>query len=269
MIMIRGGGDIASGIALRLYNAGMRVVITELSQPLAVRRLVSFAEAVYTGETIVENVVAHRVRTPSKQEKVLQLLAEHIIPVIVDPEALSAKFLHPIVLVDARMRKKPPEPLEYDAIFNIGLGPGFEAGINCHAAIETNRGHLLGRVIWEGAPQDDTGIPEPVGIYRENRVLRAPTDGHLKVFVDLCDPINDGQVVAEVNGKLVTAKFNGVLRGILHNNSQVRKNQKIGDLDPRGETRYCSLVSDKSLAIGGGVIEAILSQKDIRNELWR
>lgn len=269
MIMIRGGGDLASGVALRLYKAGMRVVITELSQPLAVRRLVSFSEAVYKEETIVENIVAHRVRDPKNYERALSLLAEHIIPVIIDPEALSVKFLNPDVVVDARMRKQPLESFDSGAKLSIGLGPGFVAGQNCHAAIETNRGHLLGRVIWKGATQVDTGIPEPVGIYRENRVLRAPIDGYLIIFADICDLIEEGQVLAEVDGLPITAPFDGVLRGILPNNIMVKENQKIGDLDPRGEPMYCSLVSDKALAVGGGVLEAILSQREIRNELWR
>lgn len=269
MIMIRGGGDLASGVALRLYKAGMRVVITELRQPLAVRRLVSFAEAVYQGETNVENVAARRVNNPNNLEGVLRLLAKHIIPVIIDPMGFSIQSLNPSVIVDARMRKEPPEPLEYGAKLIIGLGPGFVAGQNCNAAIETNRGHLLGRVIWKGAPQIDTGIPESVGNYRENRVLRAPTDGYLRVFADICQLIEEGQVIAEVNGSPIKATFNGVLRGILHDNQPVRENQKIGDLDPRGESLYCSLVSEKALAVGGGVLEAILSREDIRNALWR
>jgi xanthine dehydrogenase accessory factor len=269
MILIRGGGDLASGVALRLYKAGMRVVITELPQPLAVRRLVSFAEAIYVKETEVEGIIARRVSDSSDSLSILQVISKGKIPVIIDPEANSARSLYPIVIIDARMRKLPPEPLKHNARIFIGLGPGFEAGRNCHAVIETNRGHRLGRVIWEGSPQEDTGIPEDIGSQGEDRVLRAPVAGNLITFANLCDKIDAGQIIAEVNGIPVVATFDGVLRGLLHDNFPVTLNLKIGDLDPRGDPQYCSLVSDKSLAVGGGVLEAILSKLEIRNQLWR
>jgi xanthine dehydrogenase accessory factor len=167
------------------------------------------------------------------------------------------------------MRKLPPEALKHTSRLFIGLGPGFEAGKNCHAVIETNRGHRLGRVIWEGLPQVDTGMPEDIGNQDENRVLRAPATGNLITFAEICDQIEVGRKIAEVNGIAVTASFNGVLRGLLHEQFPVNKDQKIGDLDPRCDPQYCTLVSDKSLAIGGGVLEAVLSRSEIRNQLWR
>lgn len=269
MILIRGGGDIASGVALRLFKTGMRVVITELPNPLAVRRLVCFSEAVYSMEIEVEGVTARRISQEADSLSILQVLAKGKIPVIVDPEGNSARTLYPIVIIDARMRKQPPEPFKHNAKLFIGLGPGFVAGKNCHAVIETNRGHKLGRVIWEGPSQEDTGIPEDIGKQDENRVLRAPTTGNLITFANICDEIKEGQKIAEVNGVAITALFTGVLRGLLPDNYLVTKDQKIGDLDPRGDPHFCSLVSDKSLAVGGGVLEAILSRSDIRNQLWR
>jgi xanthine dehydrogenase accessory factor len=269
MIIIRGGGDLASGVALRLYKAGLRVAITELPNPLAVRRLVCFAEAVYSKETEVEGIVARCINEGSDSLSILQVLSKGKIPVIVDPDANCVRSLYPIVIVDARMRKKSPEPLKHNARLFIGLGPGFDAGNNCHAVIETKRGHTLGRVIWEGTPQEDTGIPEHIGTQGENRVLRAPASGNLTTFAEICDIVVAGKKIAEVDGIEINASFGGVLRGILHDNTLVTNDQKIGDIDSRGNPQYCSLVSDKALAVGGGVLEAILSKVEIRNQLWR
>jgi xanthine dehydrogenase accessory factor len=150
----------------------------------------------------------------------------------------------------------------------VGLGPGFIAGKNCHAVIETQRGHLLGRVIWEGEPLGDTGIPEKVQQFAAERVLRSPADGVLEAFMDIGDLVQPEQLVARVNGEPVQAPFKGVLRGLAHAGLHVNKGMKIGDVDPRNDPRYCSLVSDKSLAIGGAVLEAILSQALLRPVLW-
>jgi xanthine dehydrogenase accessory factor len=224
---------------------------------------------VYAKETDVEGVIARRISDGSDSLSVLQVLSKGKIPVIVDPDAECARSLYPIVIIDARMRKQPSEPLKHNARLFIGLGPGFEAGKNCHAVIETNRGHKLGRVIWEGAAQEDTGIPEDIGSQGEDRVLRAPVSGNLITLANICDLIEAGQIIAEVDGEAVIASFRGVLRGLLHDNFSVTKDQKIGDLDPRGNPQFCSLVSDKSLAVGGGVLEAILSKTEIRDQLWR
>jgi len=269
IILIRGGGDLASGVALRLHRVGLSVVIAELPQPLAVRRTVSFAEAIYAGETTIEGVTGRRVEDPGDSLRVLQLLAKGRIPVLVDPQAKSAQLLHPTVIVDGRMTKRPPEPLKHNARLYIGLGPGFIAGESCHAVIETNRGHRLGRVFWQGAAQADTGSPAPVGGHEAQRALRSPADGRVNGLVPIGDQVQAGQMVAEVAGIPVTAPFNGVLRGIIHPHCPVSSGMKIGDVDPRGDATLCSLISDKSLAIGGGVLEAILSQPELRQNLWR
>jgi xanthine dehydrogenase accessory factor len=146
LILIRGGGDLATGVTIRLLRAGLRVVVTELSQPLAVRRTVSFAEAIYSGEFSIEGITARRVDDPSDSLSIFSTLGKQMIPILVDPGCISAKILHPAVIVDGRMIKHPPDPIGYSPALYIGLGPGFEAGLNCQAVIETRRSHTLGRV---------------------------------------------------------------------------------------------------------------------------
>lgn len=265
IVLMRGGGDLASGVAVRLFRAGFQVVITELQQPLAVRRLVSFAEAVYRREITVEEVTASLAEDP---EHARQILSSGQIPVLIDPQAQSRFFFDPKVMVDARMTKRAPDLGMEAAAFVIGLGPGFIASENCHAAVETNRGHRLGRVIWRGALQPDTGLPESVAGQRAERVLRAPADGKLEARAEICDHLECGDLIAEVDGQAIRAPFHGVLRGLLHSGLAVRSGLKVGDLDPRDDPSYCTLVSDKSLAVGGGVLEAILARPDLRPHLW-
>jgi xanthine dehydrogenase accessory factor len=268
IVLIRGGGDLSSGVALRLHRAGLRVVITELAQPLAVRRLVCFGEAVYAGECSVEEVTARRVTDPTDTLRVLQVLSKGHIAVLIDPQGEAIRHLHPHVVVDGRMTKHPAPLIPERVQLIIGLGPGFVAGENCHAVVETNRGHMLGRVIWQGPPEPDTGEPDAVANRRAERVLRAPADGELVAHADICDHLEEGQLVAEVAGQPVHAPFKGVLRGLLHPGVMVARGLKIGDVDPRNDHRFCTLVSDKSLAIGGGVLEAILSRPELRPQLW-
>jgi xanthine dehydrogenase accessory factor len=269
IVIVRGGGDLASGVALRLHRAGFRVVITELPQPLAVRRRVSFAEAIYKGECQVEEVGARMVKDPSDTLRVLQIFAKNQIPVLIDPEGEAVKALHPSVVVDGRMLKKHAELIPSVVKLIIGLGPGFVVGENCHAVVETNRGHMLGRVIWNGEAEANTGIPEGVFEQRSQRVLRAPADGILEAQVEIGDHLEAGQKIAEVAGQAISAPFDGVLRGLLHPGFNVWAGLKIGDVDPRNDPRFCTLVSDKSLAIGGGVLEAILSRAELRPQLWQ
>ncbi len=265
IVLIRGGGDLASGAALRLHRAGLRVVITEIAQPLVVRRRVAFAEAIYQGHATVEGVIAQRVRNPID---VYAVLAEKRIPVLVDPKAESRHILQPVVLVDGRMTKHPPELGLGAAGFVIGLGPGFIANKNCHAVIETQRGHNLGRVIWQGAAQPDSGIPESVADRNTDRVLRAPCDGLLQAHAEIGDVLEAGQTVADVSGQVVAASFKGLLRGLIHPGVWVWRGLKIGDVDPRQDPTYATLVSDKSMAIAGGVMEAILGRPALRRLLW-
>jgi xanthine dehydrogenase accessory factor len=264
LVLIRGGGDLATGVATRLYRSGFGVVVTEVARPRAVRRLVAFAEAVFQGSVKVEGLHAVLVENPPQA---LDILDQGEIPVLIDPKASSRFQLHPIGLVDARMLKREVEPeIDYAPIV-IGLGPGFQASVNCHAVIETNRGHHLGRVIWEGSAEADTGIPGPVAGHNVNRVLRAPAAGKVKAHIALGALVKKAEVIAEIEGVPLVAPFDGALRGLIHESVKVGKGEKIGDLDPRGVAEYCYEISDKSLAIGGGVLEALLSVGEIRGTL--
>ncbi len=264
LIFLRGGGDLATGVAARLFHSGFDVVVAEIEQPLAVRRLVSLSEAVYKKEVLVEDLQGRLVPGPAEA---LSALKDGVVPVLIDPRAESCRELNPLALVDCRMRKQPPEEGPDPASFVIGLGPGFIAGSNCHAVIETNRGHYLGRVIWQGSPAVDTGVPGKIGGQASLRVLRAPVDGVLREKAELGTLVTEGELIAEIDGMPVQAPFDGALRGLLRDGTAVSKGLKIGDVDPRGDTAICRLISEKSLAIAGGVLEALLSQPRIRAAL--
>ncbi len=270
LTLIRGGGDLASGVALRLRHAGIPVIITELARPMAVRRKVSFSEAIFDEQTFVEDVPARRA-TP---DTVQAVLAEGAIPVLVDPEAniLSDSRFAIDVVVDARLLKTQPTPLPRPVPLHIGLGPGFRAPNDCHAVIETNRGHNLGRVYWIGEAQSDTQMPE--GDVR--RVLRSPADGTIVSRVKIGDHVGEGQIISKVRatGSLawdrgdggveigaVTSPISGVVRGLLRDGMFVTRGVKIGDVDARDDAALCSMVSDKALAVGGAVLEAILTRQ--------
>lgn len=263
-VLLRGGGDLATGVAARLHRSGFQVVVTEIERPLAVRRLVALAQAVFAEKTQVEDIKASLVENP---EEVQETWAVQAIPVIVDPEAAIRTRLNPLAIVDARMLKRAPELGREAAPLVIGLGPGFSAGDNCHAVVETNRGHLLGRVIWAGQAQEDTGSPEPVRGYDVDRVLRAPAAGPFMASAALGTVVEEGEEIARVGDKPLLAPFRGALRGLLHDDLLVEEGMKVGDLDPRCEPEYCRLISDKALAVGGGVLEALLSKPLIRSQL--
>lgn len=264
LVLLRGGGDLATGVALRLQHAGIRVIIAELEQPLAVRRAVSFAEAVYEGKHTIEGITARLV----EREQLSAALEANEIPVLIDPNAeiLTSDFSTFVAVIDGRLTKQPPSSLPTLVPLHIGLGPGFHAGINCHAVVETRRSHTLGRVYWSGTTQPDSGQPEG----DPGRVLRAPSDGVLTARVEIGEHVEDGQVIAVISDQLsVVSPFGGVLRGLIHNGMHVTKGLKIGDVDPRGDASACFLVSDKALAIGGAVLEAILTKVEIREQLWK
>jgi xanthine dehydrogenase accessory factor len=263
IVIIRGGGDIASGVALRLRRSGLAVVISELPEPLAVRRRVSFATAVYAGSIKVEDCLACRVDDPEDDLVIKRIIAKGQIPVLIDPYGFTIEFLRPKVVVDARMLKqqvkRPYNPVQ----LLIGLGPGFIAGDNCDAVIETNRGVSMGRTIWQGAPESNTGNPEAVAGHKDARILRAPVDGLVETYASIGDHMVSGQTIAQVSGHFVTAGFDGILRGLIHPGLTVKGGTKIGDLDPRDDPRMIDQVSDKSLAVGGGVLEAICSKFEL------
>ena len=261
LVVIRGAGDLASGVAYRLHRAGLSVVMTEIPEPRALRRAVSFASAVYDGQIAVEGVEARLVGSAREAQSVL---SQGQIPVLVDPEASEALSLSPEVLVDAILAKHNLGTRIDMAPLVIGLGPGFVAGVDVHAVIETNRGHYLGRVLTSGSAEPDTGVPGTVHGYARERVLRSPADGILHSHYRIGDRIEAGAAVAEVAGQPMLAGISGVLRGILHDSLTVRAGEKCGDVDPRGRVEYCMTISDKALAIAGGVLEAILRARHLR-----
>lgn len=255
LVLIKGAGDLASGVAARLYRCGFPVAMTELPRPLMVRRTVAFGEAVYEGEVTVEGITARRVDDAAAAR---QALAGRVIPVLVDPHASRARDLAPAVLIDAIMAKRNTGTTLADAPLVIALGPGFTAGVDCHAVIETNRGHCLGRVITEGSAEPDTGRPGVIGGKTDERILRAPVAGHVEALTAIGDRVEAGQMLALVGGAGVCAGTSGVLRGLVRPGAWVPAGEKIGDVDPRAAPEHCYLISDKALSVAGGALEAIL-----------
>lgn len=255
LVLIRGAGDIATGIALRLYRAHIQVVMTDVPQPTAIRRTVCFSQAIVNGETEVEGVKA---RLASGAEDAKQILESRAIPVLIDPTAAIGKQLPLDALVDAILAKRNLGTKITDAPIVIGVGPGFTVGEDCHAAVETMRGHTLGRVLYEGSPLPNTNVPGLIGGYAGERVLRSPDDGIFHLLREIGSIVTEGETVGEVNGKPMQCTISGVLRGILSDGTPVHKGMKSGDVDPRCKVEYCYTASDKAIAVGGGVLEALL-----------
>ncbi|GHV96599.1 molybdenum hydroxylase [Spirochaetia bacterium] len=268
LVIIKGAGDLASGIAVRLFHAGFDIAMTEIAAPLAVRRTVSFSQAVYEGRAQVEDISAVLVQDEAEMRKAFD---RKQIAVFVDPAAVIVKQLKPAALIDAIMAKKNTGTSIDDAPTVIGIGPGFTAGLDCHAVIETMRGHSLGRVITEGSAIPNTGVPGDIGGYTLERLLRANADGIFEVKAEIGMVVKKGDVVALVkcagNGSVIAANgdavpvcagIDGIVRGLLPSGITVKRGMKAGDIDPRCERSHCFTVSDKALAIGGGVLEALL-----------
>ena len=255
LVLIRGAGDIATGIALRLYRTGIQVVMTDLPRPTAIRRTVCFSPAITDGETTVEDVRAVRADSPAQA---LSLLAQGAVPVLPDPECLCREQLHPDALVDAILAKRNLGTRITDAPVVVGIGPGFTAGEDCHAVVETMRGHTLGRVIYSGSAIPNTNVPGLIGGFAGERVLRAPADGAFRSVHRIGDLVKAGDVAGYVSGEPMVCTIDGVLRGLIADGIPVRKGMKSGDVDPRCKEEYCYTASDKALAVGGGVLEAVL-----------
>lgn len=255
LVLIRGAGDLASGIALRLHHAGFRVVMTDLPRPTAIRRTVCFSQAILFETMRVEDVTARFAPTP---DAALEIVRQREIAVLADPEAACISALRPAAVVDAILAKYNLGTKITDAPCVIGVGPGFTAGVDCHACVETMRGHTLGRVITEGSPIPNTNIPGLIGGFAGERVLRAPADGVFRQLLDIGASVKQGDIAGMVGKVPMCCQIDGTLRGILADGTPVFRGMKAGDVDPRNVREYCDLVSDKALAIGGGVLEAIL-----------
>lgn len=263
LVLIRGAGDLASGVACRLHRAGFSVVMTDLPQPTAIRRTVCFSEAIVHGTFDLEGISARFAASPCEAK---EILACGQIAVLADSEAAGVKSLCPDVLVDAILAKKNLGTSINDAPIVIALGPGFTAGVDAHAVVETMRGHTLGRVYYSGSAMPNTGIPGNIGGYTLERILRAPCDGVFRGTHAIGDTVEAGEVCAYVDDVPIKSSIHGVLRGILPDGTLVTKGMKSGDVDPRCKIEHCYTCSDKALAIGGGVLEAILCLKQKGNE---
>lgn len=254
-IVIKGAGDLATGVAARLWRCGFPVMMTEIAQPLTVRRTVSFSDAVYEGKTAVEDITARLVQD---KPEILSALDERVVPVLVDPEARIGREIEPFAVIDGVMAKKNIGTRMDDAPFVVGLGPGFTAGQDVHAVVETKRGHTLGRVIWEGSAIPNTGIPGEIKGFGAKRVIRAPGPGVFKGILSIGTHVEQGDIVAYAGKVPIPAPISGMLRGLLHDGVSVLKDLKCGDVDPRDIQENCWTISDKALAVGGGVLEAVL-----------
>jgi xanthine dehydrogenase accessory factor len=259
LVAVKGAGDLATGVIHRLKRAGFAVMATELPHPTVLRRTVAFAEAIALEQMTVEGITAQHAHSLEDIEIILE---NGFVPILVDPDGMAFKHMQPDVLVEATLSKYNSGITMYDAPIVIALGPGYEAGVDTHAVIETNRGHNLGRVYLEGSAEANTGVPGTIGGYAGERLLRAPCAGRLYGMHQIGDQIRQEEIVAIIkSGELtvpITAAISGILRGLVRDDLLVSIGMKVGDIDPRAIREHCFTISDKSRAIGGGVLEAIL-----------
>ncbi|MGE5175215.1 MAG: selenium-dependent molybdenum cofactor biosynthesis protein YqeB [Hyphomicrobiales bacterium] len=258
---VRGAGDLASAVGRRLHLCGFSVVHLETASPTVIRRAVAFASAVYDGSTIVEGVEAALAGDVAAARA---LIARGKVAVLVDPEGNSIPALRPVLVVDAILAKRNVGTHRGMAPRVVALGPGFTAGVDAHAVVETCRGHDLGRVILSGSALPDTGIPGSIEGHDKARLLRAPRAGSFRATKEIGDLVKAGDVVADVVGTPIRSAIDGIVRGLLHDGLVVSAGQKVGDVDPRGERRYCFTISDKANAVAGGVLEAALCDEAVR-----
>ncbi|MFR9190753.1 MAG: selenium-dependent molybdenum cofactor biosynthesis protein YqeB [Anaerotruncus massiliensis (ex Togo et al. 2019)] len=252
LIFIKGAGDLATGVAWRLHNCGFQVVMTDIARPTAVRCTVAFSRAVYEGAAEIEGVTARLARDPADALRITGGRNA----VLVDPQAAAIETLRP-----RRHRRgvaKRNLGTRITAPVVIALGPSFTAGADCHAVVETKRGHYLGRVIYAGSAIANTGVPGDIGGYTSERIIRAPADGPFAPAARIGQLVRAGDVVARVEGEPVRALIDGVVRGMLPEGTPVTCGMKSGDIDPRGIVEYCHTISDKARAIAGGALEAVL-----------
>lgn len=254
-VLIKGAGDLASGIAVRLYHSGFQVIMTETSAPTTIRRYVAFSRSVYESEAEVEGITA---RCVSEREALEECLEQREIPVVVDPGCVHMDWYLPDVEVDAILAKKNLGTRMKDAPVVIGVGPGFTAGVDCHFLVETKRGHDLGRVISEGMAIPNTGVPGVIAGYAKERLICASGAGKFEPKVEIGECVEKGQLVAMCGNCPVYAQMSGMIRGMLPEGITVSEGMKCGDIDARKERAYCFTVSDKARAVGGGVLEAVL-----------
>lgn len=259
LVVVRSGGDVASGTINRLHLCGFNVLVTEVENPTVIRRTVSYAQAVRSGEITVEGVKAVLVKDVDGIQEAFKL---GNIPVIVDSGGEIINKLKPGIVIDGILAKKNLGTTKDMAPIVIALGPGFNAGVDVDAVIETSRGHNLGRTIYKGETEANTGIPGNIGGYTKERVIRSPQKGIITHIVNIADIVKKGDPVCKVGDETVFSPLDGVVRGLIENGTMVPADFKIGDVDPRGIVESCYEISDKARAISGGVLEAILHLRE-------
>ena len=260
IVLIRSGGDISSGIIERLYKCGFKVVVLETGNPSSIRREVSFGEAVYRKKMTINGLTSVLADGIEEMEKILE---NDEIPVLIDGEGKYISILKPIILIDAILAKKNLGTHINMAPITIGIGPGFFAGKDVHAVIETKRGHHLGEVIYSGEAIKNSGIPGNIGGFAKERVIHSEWEGNIKNISKIGDTVRKGETIALINGNKILATIDGILRGIIRDGYFVTKGFKIADIDPRmDEYENCFTISDKARSVGGGALEAILALKN-------
>ena len=264
LIIVRGGGDLATGTIYKLYQCGFPVLILEIPNPSAIRRNVAFSEAVYQGRQTVEDVECV---LAGSEEEAANLLEKGILTLLVDPEGKSIEKFKPMAVVDGILAKKNLGTHRGMAGITVALGPGFEAGKDVDAVIETQRGHRLGRVMYEGCAAKNTGIPGIIGGYGKERVIHSPAEGVFQSVRKITDTVKKDEIIAYIQTEgeevPVTATIDGILRGVIRDGYPVPKGFKIADIDPRlSEYNNCFTISDKARCIAGGAVEAILCLKN-------
>lgn len=256
-VIIKGGGEMGSGVAAVLFQAGIRrILLLEIPKPLAVRRAVSFCEAVYERKLSVEGITARLASSPVEIEHAWM---NGEIAVAVDPDWKLVPVMQPRVLIDATLAKRNLGTRLGEAPLVIALGPGFTAGQDAHLVIETQRGHNLGRIYRQGSAEPNTGIPGAIEGYTVERVLRAPRAGVVQAVKCIGDMLKAGETVCLVDGYPVNSAIDGVLRGIIRSGLPVEKGLKLGDVDPRGRAELCYSISEKARALGGAALNAVCS----------
>lgn len=261
LTIVRGAGDLATGVIHRLYKSGFKILVLEIENPSAIRRTVSLCECIYSDEQVVENIKAKKVKT---YEEIKRCWIDREIPIVIDPNGEWIEKLKPDIVVDSIIAKKNLGTNRSMAPLTIGLGPGFIAKKDVDIVIETMRGHNLGRVLEEGSAQENTGVPGDIGGVTIERVIYSENSGLFKEIKKIGDIVKRGDILGEINNIPVYATIDGLLRGIIRDGYRVKKGLKIADIDPRlNQYNNCFTISDKARALGGAVLEAILSNINI------
>lgn len=264
VVVVRSGGDVASGVIQKLHRVGFRVLVLEIEKPTSIRRTVCFSEAVYKGKMELEGITAVLVKNIVE---IYHAWANDYVPVIIDPKGEYIEKFKPIAVVDSIIAKHNTGLNKNLAPITIGMGPGFIAGNDCSVVIESNRGHNMGRLIFEGAAESNTGMPGNIEGYTTERVLKSPDEGIISLEHDIGDLVKTGDIIAYVNGHSINSQIDGIVRGLIREGTYVTKGFKVGDIDPRVEKlENCYTISDKARAMGGAVLEAIMIEiRKIKN----